>query len=51
MVADDEEEEEVINVGEWCELMDEHLARFDGFIGKLKEELSNASDKEEVEAR
>lgn len=50
MVADDEEEE-VVNVSEWCELIDEPLARFDGFIGKLKKELSTASDKERVQAR
>ena len=40
-----------VNVGEWCELLDEHLARFDGFVGKLKERLSIASDREEAEAR
>ena len=41
----------LLNVGEWCELLDERLARFDGFAGKLKEELSIASDREEAEAR
>ena len=40
-----------VNVGEWCELLDERLARFDGFVGKLKERLSIASDREEAEAR
>ena len=33
------------------ELLDERLAGFDGFVGKLKEELSIASDREEAEAR
>ena len=42
---------EAVNVGEWCELLDERLARFDGFLGKLKEELSIASDRKEAEAR
>ena len=50
MVAGDKEDEPV-NVGESCELLDEGLARFDGFVGKLKEEPSIASDREEVEAR
>ena len=27
-------EDEAVSLGEWCELLDEHLARFDGFIGK-----------------
>ena len=39
MVVGDKEDE-AVNVGEWCELLDESLARFDGFVGKLKEELS-----------
>ena len=50
MVAGDKEDE-AVNVGEWCELLDERLARFDEFVGKLKEELSIASDREEAEAR
>ena len=50
MVAGDEEDE-AVNVGEWCELLDERLARFHGFVGKLKEELSIASEREEAEAR
>ena len=50
MVPGDNEDEPV-NVGEWCELLDEHLSRSDGFVGKLKEELSIASDREEAEAR
>ena len=50
MVAGDKEDEPV-NVGECCELLDEGLVRFDGFVGKLKEEPSIASDREEVEAR
>ena len=50
MIAGDEEDE-AINVGEWCELLDERLARLDGFVGKLKEELSTASDWEEAEER
>ena len=44
MVANDEDNEGV-NVVEWHELLDEHLGRFDGFVGKLKEELSIASDR------
>ena len=31
--------------------MDEHLTKFDGFVGKLKKEISVASDGEEPEAR
>ena len=50
MVAGDKEDEPV-NVGECCELLDEGLARFDGFVGKLKEEPSIASDREKAEAR
>ena len=34
-----------------CKLLDELLAIFDGLVGKLKEELSLASDREEAEAR
>ena len=45
------EDNEAINVAEWFELLDERLARFDGFVGKLKEEISIASDREEAEAR
>ena len=41
MVAGDEDDE-AINVSEWCESLDERLARFDRFVGKLKEELSLA---------
>ena len=44
-------QDEAVNVGEWCELLDERLERFDEFVGKLKEELSIASDREEAEAR
>ena len=50
MLAGDKEDE-AVNIGEWCELLDERLARFGGFVGKLKEELSIASDREEAEAR
>ena len=25
-----------VNIGNWCDLLDELLARFDGFVGKLK---------------
>ena len=50
MVAGDKEDE-VVNVWEWCVLLDERLARFGGFVGKLKEELSLVSDREEAEAR
>ena len=49
LVAGDKEDEEV-SVGEWCELLDERLARFDGFVGKFKR-LSIANEREEVEAR
>ena len=45
------EEDEPVKVGEWCELLDERLLRFDGFVGKLKEEFSIASNNEEAEAR
>ena len=44
MVANDEDNE-AVNVGKQHELLDERLARFDGFVGKLKEELSIASDR------
>ena len=33
MVAQDDE---VVNVGEWGELLNKPLVRFDGFVGKLK---------------
>ena len=41
--------DEALNVGEWCELLDERLARFNRFVGKLK--LSIESDREKAEAR
>ena len=44
MVAGDKEDE-TVNVSEWCELLDSHLARFDGFARKLKGKLSLASDR------
>ena len=44
-------EDVAVNVGEWCELLDKHLARFDGFVGKLKEKLSITGDREEAETR
>ena len=50
MVSGDEDNE-AVNVVEWYELLDERLARFDWFVGKLKEELSIASDREEAESR
>ena len=50
MVADDKEDE-AINIDQWCELLGKCLARFDGFVGKLKEELSIASDRQEAETR
>ena len=50
MVAGDEEDE-AVNVGDCCELLDERLARFDEFVRKLKEELTIASDRKEAEAR
>ena len=50
MVAGDEKDE-AVNVDEWCELLDKRLARFDGFAGKLKEEHSIVSNREEAEAR
>ena len=46
-----DKEDEAVNVGKWSELLDERLARFDGFVGKLKEELSIVSDTEEAGAR
>ena len=51
IVVAGDKEDEAVNVGEWCELLNERLARFDGFVGKLKEEFSIASDREEAEAR
>ena len=48
MVAGDDDGE-AVNVGEWCKLLDERLEGFDGFLGKLKVELSIASDREEAE--
>ena len=50
MIAGDEEDE-AVSVGEWCEFLDERLARFDGFLGKLKEEISIVSEKEAAEER
>ena len=50
IVAGDEDNK-AVNVGDQRELLDERLARFDGFVGKLKEELSIASDREEAESR
>ena len=47
MVVGDEEDE-AVNVGEWCELLDECLVRFDGFVRKLKEEISIASERKEI---
>ena len=46
-----DKEDEAVNVSDWCELLDERLARFDKFVGKLKEEVSLAIDREEAEAR
>ena len=46
-----DEEDEVVNAGQSHELLDEFLARFDGSVGKLKEKLSTASDREEAKAR
>ena len=50
MVAGDEDDE-AVNVGEWCELLDDCLVRFDGFVRKLKEEISIASERKEAGAR
>ena len=50
MVSGDKEDK-AVNVGEWCELLDESLPRSDRFVGKLKEKLSIASDREEAETR
>ena len=50
MVAD-YEKDKAVNVGEQCEFLDEGLARFDGFVGKLKDGLSIASDRQEEEAK
>ena len=35
MMVGSDEENEAVNIGERCESLDERLARFDGFIGKL----------------
>ena len=50
MIAGDEDDK-AVNVCEWCELLDERLARFDGFVGKLKEELSIINERKEAGAR
>ena len=50
MVAGDEEDE-AVNVGGWCELLDKRLARFDGLVRELKEVLFIASETEKAEAR
>ena len=39
----------MVNAGEWCELLNENLARSDGFVRKLKEELYIVSNREEAE--
>ena len=46
-----DKEDEAVNVGEWCELQTERLARFDRFVGKLKKEIFIGSNEEETEAR
>ena len=46
-----DKEDEAVNVGEWCELQTERLARFDKFVGKLKKEIFIAGNGEETEAR
>ena len=46
-----DEEDGAVNVVEWCELLDERLARFYGIVGKLEKEISIGSDREEAEAR
>ena len=38
-------EEEVVSIDKWCKLINKRLARFNGFAGKLKEELSIATGK------
>ena len=45
MVAGDKEDE-AVSIGVWCRLLDESLAIFGGFVGKVKEQLSIVSDKE-----
>ena len=50
MVAGDEEDG-TVNVGEWCELLNEGLARFDKFVRKLKDKFSIASGREDAETR
>ena len=50
MVARDKDDE-AVKVSEWCQLLDERLAIFDRFVGKLKEEFSIASDRDAAEAR
>ena len=46
-----DEEDGAVNVVEWCELLDERLARFYGIVGKMEKEISIGSDREEAEAR
>ena len=50
MVAGDEENK-VVNVVKWCELLDKRLVGFDGIVGKLKDELSITSEREEAKAK
>ena len=42
------EENKVVNIGEMCELPGKRLARFDGFVGILKEKHSIESEREEA---
>ena len=41
----------MVNAGEWCELLSQGLARSNGLVRKLKEELSIVSGREESEVR
>ena len=41
----------MVNAGEWCELLNQGLARSNGLVRKLKEELSIVSGRGESEVR
>ena len=41
------ENNEAVNYGEWCELLNDCLPRFDGFIRNLKKGLTIVSERDE----
>ena len=45
------ENNEAVNYGKWCELLNDCLPRFDGFIRNLKKGLTIVSERDEAEAR